>query len=124
MRGRGFLANYQVYLDDGTGNEFLLGETDSEGFLGLLAENGATYSYFVTAVDIDGHESSVSLTAQGTPRPDFHGQWLYDDFGQPALSGFRFAEDENTDPIVSGTSLERHFWLEVDEQGWWLVLGP
>ena len=123
-REAGDFSHYQVYLDDGTGTEFLLGETDSEGFLDLLAENGATYSYFVTAVNTDGHESSASLTAQGTPRPDFHGQWLYDHFGQPALSGFRFAEDENTDPIVSGTSLERHFRLEVDEQGWWLVLGP
>ncbi len=66
-REAGDFSHYQVYLDDGTGNEFLLGDTDSEGFLDLLAENGVTYSYFVTAVDTDGHESSVSLTAQGTP---------------------------------------------------------
>lgn len=117
-------SHYKVYLDDGTGTEFLLGETDSEGFLDLLAENGATYSYFATAVDTDGHESSASSTAKGTPRPDFHGEWLYDHFSQPALSGFRFSEDENTNPIMSGTSLDRHFRLEVDDQGWWLVLGP
>ena len=123
-REAGDFSHYQVYLDDGTGTEFLLGETDSEGFLDLLVENGTTYSYFVTAMDTDGHESSASLTAQGTPRPDFHGEWLYDHFGQPALSGFRFSEDENTQPIVSGTSSDRHFRLEVDEQGWWLVPGP
>ena len=123
-REAGDFSHYKVYLDDGTGTEFLLGETDSEGFLDLLAENGTTYSYFATAVDTDGHEGSPSPTAQGTPRPDFHGEWLYDHFAQPALSGFRFSEDENTNPIVSGTSLDRHFRLEVDNQGWWLVPGP
>jgi hypothetical protein len=117
-------SHYKVYLVEGGGTEFLLGETDSEGFLDLLAENGATYSYFATAVDTDGHESSASLTAQGTPRPDFHDEWLYDHFSQPAQSGFRFSEDENTSPIVNGTSSNRHFRLEVDEQGWWLVPGP
>ncbi|MEE2899139.1 MAG: hypothetical protein VX815_11820 [Gemmatimonadota bacterium] len=117
-------SHYKVYLDEGNGVEFLLGETDSEGFLDLLARNGETSSYFATAVDTDGHESSASSTSQGTPRPDFHGEWLYDHFGQPSVSGFRFSEDESTNPILSGTSFDRHFRLEVDDQGWWLILGP
>ena len=115
---------YRVYQDAGGGVEFLLGETDSEGFLDLLALNGETYWYFVTSVDSDGHESDASLVAHGTPRPDFHGEWLYDHFDQPGLSGFRFSEDESTDPVMSGTSSDRHFRLEVDSQGWWLVPGP
>jgi len=115
---------YRVYQDAGDGVEFLLGETDSEGFLDLLALNGETYWYFVTSVDSDGHESDASLVAHGTPRPDFHGEWLYDHFDQPGLSGFRFSEDESTDPVMSGTSSDRHFRLEVDSQGWWLVPGP
>jgi len=117
-------SHYMVYFVDGANTEFLLGETDSEGFLDLLAENGTTYSYFATAVDTDGHQSSASSTAQGTPRPDFHDEWLYDHFSQPTQSGFRFSEDENTSPIMNGTSSNRHFRLEVDEQGWWLVPGP
>ena len=115
---------YRVYQDAGEGVEFLLGETDSEGFLDLLARNGETYWYFVSAVDTDGHESAASLVAHGTPRPDFHGEWLYDHFDQPSLSGFRFTEDENTNPIMSGSSSDRHFRLEVDAGGWWLVPGP
>lgn len=117
-------SHYKVYVVDGAGTEFLLGETDSEGFLDLLAENGTTYSYFATAMDIDGHEGSASRTAAGTPRPDFHDEWLYDHFSQPTQSGFRFSEDENTNPIMDGTSSNRHFRLEVDGQGWWLVPGP
>ncbi|GMV05441.1 MAG: hypothetical protein AMXMBFR53_17190 [Gemmatimonadota bacterium] len=115
---------YRVYLDEGNGEEFLLGETDSEGFLDLLAANGTTYRYFVAAVDDAGHESQGSAVASGTPRPDYHGEYVYDHFSQPAYSGFRFQGDEDTNPIVNGASSDRHFRLEVDDAGWWLVPGP
>ncbi len=115
---------YRVYLAGSEGNDFLLGETDSEGFLDLLALNGSTYTYYVTSVDDQGHESAGSTPASGTPRPDFHGEWIYAFGDQPALSGFRFQADEATDPIVSGTSSSRHFRLEVDDAGWWLAPGP
>jgi hypothetical protein len=115
---------YRVYLEGGDGSVILLGETDSEGFLDLLVENGNTYGYFVTAVDDLGHESDGSALAEATPRPDFHGEFLYAFEDVPAQSGFRFQESELLDPIVSGTSGERHFRLEVDDDGWWLVPGP
>ncbi|NNK62749.1 MAG: hypothetical protein HKO98_06010 [Gemmatimonadetes bacterium] len=116
-------AFYRVYLvDQGAG--FLLGETDSEGFLDLLAPNGATQAYFVSAVDDSGHESGGSAAAEGTPRPDFHGEVVYDYFARPDLAGFAFQADEFTDPIVDGDSPARHFRMEVDADGWWLVPGP
>lgn len=117
-------AFYRVYQDAGNETDFLLGETDSEGFLDLLAVNGETSWYFVRAVDSDGHEGLESLVAQGTPRPDYHGEWVFDFFGEPASSGFRFQESEDTNPVMSGTSSDRHFRLEVDQAGWWLVPGP
>lgn len=116
-------AFYRVYQDAGT-TSYLLGETDSEGFLDLLAANGTTYSYHVTSVDTDGHESAESVVASGTPRPDFHGEWVYDYFAQPSVSGFRFEESEVTNPLRSGTAADRHFRLETDTNGWWLVPGP
>jgi hypothetical protein len=117
-------ALYRVYLEGGDGSVLLLGETDSEGFLDLLVENGNTYGYFVTAVDSQGHESDGSVLAEATPRPDFHGElvWAFED--RPTRSGFQFQEDEVVDPIVDGNAPERHFRLEVDEVGWWLVSGP
>ena len=115
---------YRVYFDAGGGNQYLLGETDSEGFLDQLAQNGQTYSYYVSSVDDQGHESAGSGLASGTPRPDYHGEWLYDHFTQPTMSGFRFQSDESTNPIVNGNSPDRHFRLEVDDTGWWLVPGP
>src|SRR5690606_696369 len=108
---------------DGT-RGVLIGETDSEGFLDLLAENGATYPYFVTAVDDQGHESGGSGIAAATPRPDYHGEILFGFDDRPEDSGFRFREDESLSPIVHGSSASRHFRIEADLNGWWLVPGP
>jgi hypothetical protein len=114
---------YRVYLFESGGSEFLLGETDSEGFLDEIAANGVTSSYFVTAVDIYGHESFGAIVAAGTPRPDFRGEWIDNHFDKPETSGFRFQEDENVRAILPGASASMHFRLEVDAAGWWLVPG-
>jgi hypothetical protein len=115
---------YRVYFESADGSEYFLGETDSEGFLDRLVVNGETYVYSVTSVDDQGHESTASAPAAGTPRPDYHGEWVYDYFDQPDFSGFRFQSDETTYPVVSGIDPARHFRLEVDDFGWWLVPGP
>ncbi len=115
---------YRVYLEEAEGGGALLGETDSEGFLDLLVQNGSTYGYFVTAVDLQGHESPGSFLAEGTPRPDFRGELLYAFEDQPGRSGFVFRESEDLDPQVPGTDPGRHFRVEIDADGWWLVPGP
>ncbi len=120
--GNGF-SFYRVYLEEGQ-DLFLLGETDSEGFLDLLIPNGTTATYRVTAVDENGHESAFSAGASGTPRPDFHGEWIYVYQDQPGVSGFRFQEFDDVDPLLDGDDVDRHFRLEADAAGWWLVPGP
>ena len=115
---------YRVYLRAADGSSYVLGETDSEGFLDLLAENGLTYTYFVSAVDDLGHESAGSAAVMATPRPDYQAEWIYDYFDRPASSGFRFRASDQEDPVVGGTDSNRHFRLETDADGWWLVPGP
>ena len=117
-------AYYRVYLLESGGGAILLGETDSEGFLDALATNGVTSTYYVTSIDGFGHESDESTVALGTPRPDFVGELLFANEDDPARSGFRFSESDQTDPVLSGSSAIRHFRLENDAQGWWLVPGP
>ncbi len=117
-------AYYRVYLVEAGGGAVLLGETDSEGFLDELAVNGVTSTYFVTSNDDFGHESDQSAVALGTPRPDFVGELLFANEDDPGRSGFRFPESDQTDPVLSGSSEARHFRLEIDAQGWWLVTGP
>lgn len=119
-RGAADFSHYKVYQEL-SGDAFLLGETDSEGFLDLLAANGETYGYFVTSVDSDGHESSGSVLAEGTPRPDFTAEFMYALGADPSSAGFRFQPDETTSPVGSGTAVDNHFRLESDTNGWWLV---
>jgi hypothetical protein len=114
-------SHYRVWLRAANGSEFILGETDSEGFLDRLAENGLTYSYFVTAMDEGGHESAGSPVVRGTPRPDYTGEWLYDYFDVPSESGFRFRASDRDEPVMSGNDASRHFRFETDADGWWLV---
>ena len=118
-RGDADFSFYRVYLDD-AGSTFLLGETDSEGFLDLLAQNGSTYSYFVTALDDDGHESVGSVLAAGTPRPDYHGEWIYAYEDVPAQSGFFFQTDEGDVAIVNPDVDAWDFRIESDGVQWWL----
>jgi hypothetical protein len=115
---------YRVYLRDANGKASLLGETDSEGFIDLLAQNGLTYAYYVSAVDDQGHESVGSAVVRGTPRPDYTGEWIYDYFDKAASSGFRFRTSDQQTTVVAGTDPLRHFRLETDADGWWLVPGP
>ena len=115
-------SHYSVYLEDG--DAFLLGETDSEGFLDLRASNGETYNYFVSALDDQGHESGGSSMASATPRPDYHGELIYSYLDAPSSSGFRFPLNEQDGPIVHGDASDRHFRFEQDQAGWWLVPGP
>jgi hypothetical protein len=121
-RGASDFSFYKVYLDDGT-SSFLLGETDSEGFLDQLAQNGSTYSYFVTAFDTDGHESGGSTLASGTPRPDYHGEWIYAYEDVPGQSGFFFQADELTPAVVDGNGGGWDVRMESDGTQWWLRTG-
>ncbi len=116
---------YRVYLlSDQGATQILLGGSDSPGFLDALAQNGVTSTYAVSSVDVFGHESGTSVSGQGTPRPDFTGELVYSFMDEPTLSGFRFSESDQVDPIVPGGSPTRHFRLETDVSGWWLVPGP
>ncbi|HKK92913.1 MAG TPA: hypothetical protein VJ925_05740 [Longimicrobiales bacterium] len=114
---------YRVYLELQDGPA-LIGETDSPAFLDRLAPNGSTLEYSVSSVDDQGHESGLSAITAGTPRPDFQGEVVYDWFDRPALAGFRFQADDQTNPVLEGGDPRRHFRLETDDAGWWLVPGP
>jgi len=78
----------------------------------------------VTAVDDDGHESGAGPLASGTPRPDYHNEWIWTVEDLPGAAGFRFRSDESLDPVVPGNDPSRHFRLESDGTGSWIVPGP
>ena len=118
--GEADFAAYRVYLAD-AGGDLFLGETDSPGFIDLLAENGLTYDYYVTSVDDQGHESDPSALAACTPRPDYTGEVIYAHRDRPELSAFRFQESEELEAVVDGARRDRHFRVESDAEGVWVV---
>lgn len=117
-----FLA-YRIYAS-AEGGYFLVGETDSPGFVDFLAENGYTTTYFVTSLDDQGHESDGSEAVDCTPRLDYTGDVMYTHQDVPAASGFRFQELEDAQAVMAGDSERRHFRLEADARGLWMVPGP
>ncbi len=117
-----FLA-YRVYASAEDGY-YLVGETDSPGFVDLLASNGRTTSYFVTSLDDQGHESDGSEAVDCTPRLDYAGEIMYAHQDMPSASGFRFQETADVEAVMAGDSEHRHFRLERDGQGLWMAPGP
>ncbi len=117
-----FLA-YRIYAS-AEGGYFLVGETDSPGFVDFLAENGHTTTYFVTSLDDQGHESDGSEAVDCTPRLDYTGDIMYTHRDVPTASGFRFQESEDVQAVMPGNSEDRHFRLEADAQGLRMVPGP
>lgn len=117
-----FLA-YRVYASAEDGY-YLVGETDSSGFVDLLASNGHTTSYFVTSLDDQGHESDGSEVVNCTPRIDYAGEIMYAHQDMPSASGFRFRETVDVEAVIAGDSEHRHFRLERDGRGLWMVPGP
>ncbi len=115
---------YRIYLEDDSGELFLLGQSDSEGFLDLLAENGSLIQYRVSSLDAWGHESGTSASVYVSPRPDFKGELLFSFNDDPGSSGFRFVPDEASNPVMSGVDGSRHFRVEELGGVWWLVPGP
>ena len=114
---------YRVY-SEGTDDDFLLGETDSPGFIDFLAENGITSAYYVTSVDVHGHESDASRVVESTPRPDYTGEVVYAYQSKPKTSGFRFQESDDHEAVMSGDDDDRHFRIEFVNGGFWFVPGP
>lgn len=89
----------------------------------MLAENGQTATYYITSVDDQGHESDASEPASCTPRPDYAGEVIYAYGDVPGQSGFRFQEAEHYEAVISGNSRDRHFRIESDVDGLWIVPG-
>ncbi|HEX6912035.1 MAG TPA: hypothetical protein VF142_16655 [Longimicrobium sp.] len=120
---QGNVSKYLVYLTrlDGEAFSYSVGQTDGNGFLDQRAENGSEYGYRIATVDTLGHVSNLSAEVFAIPRPDFSGELLYAFADSALLSGFRFQEDENDNPILAGGSASAHFRLESDATGYRIV---
>lgn len=117
------VARYRVFLTRIDGDTYLYqaGETDGLGYLDERAENGSVFGYRIAAVDTLGHVGALSAEVTVVPRPDRTAELVYAFGDDPSQSGFRFAADEATNPIVAGNSTSAHWRLETDASGWKIV---
>jgi hypothetical protein len=102
-----------VLAQENGGTVFLIGETDGLSFYDSRAVNGNVYRYYVSGVDDWGHVGTPSQSAQTYPRPDFFSDVVFAHSDNAAASGFRFVSSDTQDPIVSGTSPDAQWRLEV-----------
>ena len=114
---------YQVYLTriDNTSYLYPAGRSDGNGYVDLRAENGHVYGYRIATVDTLGRVSALSAEVAAVPRPDFAGELDHAFADSAQASGFRFMEDDETNPVLSGSSAQAQFRLETDAGGWRLV---
>jgi hypothetical protein len=128
--------NYRVYstsynLDappgtDGCGTAWRLeGTTVAPQFLVGALVNGVSRCFSVSAVSMDGFESSRSGTRFDTPRPDSWNQVIYPVQARSDSSGFRFWDDDGDGVteegelgrVLSGSSPNVDFFVDRDGTG-------
>jgi hypothetical protein len=132
----GNFQNYRVYstsynIDappaDRCGTSWRLeGTTVAPEFLVGALTNGISHCFSVTAVSLDGAESSRSPSQPDTPRPDSRNVALFARQEQNAESGFRFWDDLNGDArtqdnelglVRQGSATDIDFSVERDGTG-------
>ncbi|MFQ5551736.1 MAG: hypothetical protein ACE5FJ_10920, partial [Gemmatimonadales bacterium] len=83
----------------------LEGTTVSPEFLISALVNGQPRCFAVSAVSIEGFESSWSDLIADTPRPDARNVFMTPIEVDPNFAGFRFFQDANGDGLVGGLEL-------------------
>lgn len=80
------------------------GTTVSDGFVARNLPNGETRCFAVSAISIDGHESTWSNIRQDTPRYDAPNVVVDTRQSHPSTAGFVFATADTFGLVVSSTS--------------------
>jgi hypothetical protein len=106
------LDYYGIYWNDEPTGEFeLIGTSSDESYIDYDVENGVTYYYAVTAVDVNGNESELSYeNVYDTPRPERFDQSLYDFLVYPDDAGFDFSSGS----VVTHNSLAADIYIDYD----------
>ncbi len=113
-------SHYNVYVNNSYQGDYLrIASTTDNFYADLDVDNGTTYYYAVTAVDINGNESELSYDlAYAIPRPEGFNEIVYDYRNYPDESGYSFAlesrepyDSQNTDFFFE--NYQGTFYLDV-----------
>jgi len=106
------LDYYRIwYSSSANGVYEFIGTSTDESYIDYDVQNGVTYYYAVSSVDLAGNESELSYeTVFDTPRPESYGQDLYDFVYFPAVSGF----DLSAGAVIPYNSVMADFYVDFD----------
>ncbi|MCP4706170.1 MAG: hypothetical protein GY865_16345 [candidate division Zixibacteria bacterium] len=106
------LDYYRIwYSSSADGVYEYIGSSSDESYIDNDVDNGVTYYYAVSAVDLAGNESELSYeTIFDTPRPESYDQDLYDANNFAANSGF----DLSVGAVVANNSISADFYIDYD----------
>ncbi len=113
-------SHYNIYVNSSyQGNYLKIASTTNNFYADLDVDNGTTYYYAVTAVDLNRNESELSYDlAYAIPRPEGFNEIIYDYRNYPDVSGYGFAQEsrlpfdsQNTDFFFE--NFEGTYYLDV-----------
>ena len=106
------LKNYRIwYSNTADGVYEYIGTSNDESYVDYDVENGVTYYYAVSAVDLANNESELSYeTIFDTPRPENFDQDLYEFAVFPAISGF----DLSVGAVLPYNSIAADIYIDYD----------
>jgi hypothetical protein len=103
---------YRIYWSPNDTDFYFLGSSTDEEYVDYDVQNGTTYFYAVTAVDIQGNESPLSYeSVMDTPRPEGRNLLIADYNIYPEIAGYDFSTDE----VVPDTSVNADIYLEYNQ---------
>jgi len=103
---------YRVWWSDAADGTYeVFGTTENTEYVDTDVENGTTYYYAVTAVDLAGNESELSYeNVFDTPRPEAYDQSISDFVNFPDVAGF----DLSAGMVVPYNSAAADFYVDFD----------
>ena len=110
------LGGYNIYFSFDNESFELIATTADTIYVDNDVRNGITFFYAITAFDVDGNESDLTiLDVFDTPRPEGFDVQLANFRTTPGMSGFSFElELSNASGILSANSPDADFYFELD----------
>jgi hypothetical protein len=106
---------YNIYWSFDGGSFSLMATTADTNYVDFDVRNGETVYYAVSAFDVYGNESDLSIATFDTPRPTGYDVELTDANVSPTAAGFSFAAGVQGWGVVSADAANADFTFSIGE---------
>jgi len=109
------LEAYNVYWSFNSTEFNLMATTVDTNYVDMDVRNGETVYYAVSAFDVNGNESELSIATFDTPRPAGYDIQLTDANASPSTAGFSFERALSGEGGISADSQNADFYFYLGE---------